>query len=740
MKNYFCVNKNIKKMIQNKRCFDLSNYLVDFLKTNEPNDTLRRRLTADIEDTRKQISEQLISFDIDLNELNDNYKTLVTLKQRSGDLEAQLKTYADSHLMADIDDLNDMCHQSNDRMVRCKRLTHFVTQFREMYSELNSIDQSFGVNSYEMSVQHMANARQLYRQLIQEIDTNDDLKGTAKELRQFLSGVKNELTLKREELIYNTKQLFNSNVKAFKDVANDEYVFEFNLINYLKSNDYKNFINSFIEIPEYEIILKHLIKTLNEYFVKNIVEEKVNQLSLEDNKIIATKSKPDGSSSSVLPLSLLKTFFDYLNQLLTDKNEIREGRQLLKLLGQHWTEDILNQILNYYLRRLMPKTESEIKQYLTLIDAAEDIRCYLQDIGFIDENNMDSPFVEFALNIGYHFSRKLCTDFLIEAKTIISRDLHQTVEVGTCETTTSDGNHFPVCRVSQLVVELKQLVEDIHQFSIRCSEHCCQSLLQTIADIVELFIDMSPIYHKKLITEFPQQNAIFHNNCLYLANFIETLPSNSSALPLLDPYRPILRQLGSQVFLKQMKSQEKIILDLVQSQQFAHCVNDLATEDTKSALGDQLAKEFRRILNQCLVHLNFLKNALIDVLPEKVYHKAIGTLVNSLFNELIHKITIQNDISSSGASRLSTEIEFLLKEIQLFLDTENPMRLVSKWSKLTEMKFILNASLVDIVNRWADGCGILAVEFSAQDVKQLIRVLFQNTERRAQALNRITSK
>ncbi|CAG2180135.1 unnamed protein product, partial [Oppiella nova] len=185
---------------------------------------------------------------------------------------------------------------------------------------------------------------------------------------------------------------------------------------------------------------------------------------------------------------------------------------------------------------------------------------------------------------------------------------------------------------------------------------------------------------------------------------------------------------------------EKNILDLIQSHQFAHCINDLVTiEDSNSAVGDQLAKEFRQILTQCLVHLNFLRQTLVDVLPQRVYDKAIGTVINTLFNGLINKILIQNDISSSGAQRLSQEIEFLFAEVKTFLKTENPMRLVSKWSKLSELNFVLNANLLEIVNRWADGYGILAAEFTAPDVKQLIRVLFQNTEHRAKTLNRITS-
>lgn len=39
--------------------------------------------------------------------------------------------------------------------------------------------------------------------------------------------------------------------------------------------------------------------------------------------------------------------------------------------------------------------------------------------------------------------------------------------------------------------------------------------------------------------------------------------------------------------------------------------------------------------------------------------------------------------------------------------------------------------------RWAEGKGPLAVEFSCNEMKSLIRALFKNTERRAAALAKI---
>lgn len=59
---------------------------------------------------------------------------------------------------------------------------------------------------------------------------------------------------------------------------------------------------------------------------------------------------------------------------------------------------------------------------------------------------------------------------------------------------------------------------------------------------------------------------------------------------------------------------------------------------------------------------------------------------------------------------------------------------MTKWEKLLELIKVLGASLKEIEVRWGNGKGPLAHEFTPSQVKQLIRALFQNTERRSNLL------
>lgn len=64
-------------------------------------------------------------------------------------------------------------------------------------------------------------------------------------------------------------------------------------------------------------------------------------------------------------------------------------------------------------------------------------------------------------------------------------------------------------------------------------------------------------------------------------------------------------------------------------------------------------------------------------------------------------------------------------------------RNVLKWLRFTEIITVLNVSFFEINDRWVDGKGLLVNEFIVLEVKQMIRVLFQNIDRRLVILVKI---
>ncbi len=144
-----------------------------------------------------------------------------------------------------------------------------------------------------------------------------------------------------------------------------------------------------------------------------------------------------------------------------------------------------------------------------------------------------------------------------------------------------------------------------------------------------------------------------------------------------------------------------------------------------------------------------------EMIEDKTCHFA-GTLMNSLMCEMINSITALEDISADDATHLHSLQEMVEEKAPELLlssppegsdNSESPegttitpadiVKHIAKWMKYKELMVVLDANLQDICDRWADGKGPLAAEFKANEVKQLIRALFQNTDRRAAVLARI---
>ena len=128
--------------------------------------------------------------------------------------------------------------------------------------------------------------------------------------------------------------------------------------------------------------------------------------------------------------------------------------------------------------------------------------------------------------------------------------------------------------------------------------------------------------------------------------------------------------------------------------------------------------------------------------------------MNFVFERIISHVTSLEDISADDAGHLHSLITEITEKGKKLLvppiaedveeeeeDTNRtpalPHQLIAKWNKLSELTLVLNAGLQEICDRWAEGKGPSAAEFTANEMKHLIRALFQNTKRRDAVLAKI---
>ncbi|XP_062867959.1 centromere/kinetochore protein zw10 homolog [Trichomycterus rosablanca] len=470
-------------------------------------------------------------------------------------------------------------------------------------------------------------------------------------------------------------------------------------------------------------------------------------------------------------LSVLKTLHKHLFDTTVGEKKVSA------ILGEQIWEEMSDCIIRECLLYSIPTNSSQLATYDVVIKETEDFENQLKEMGYLAGESTD--LLKYARNVNCHFASKKCQDVIVAARKLMTSEMHNTIKISpdyklTLPKLPSLGGGgkekhegkksaqydqqilenekqlaqrtlcLPVCRISESVQQLMDLAIKTLSEAVGSSPQCAVQLFYTTRNIFHLFYDVVPTYHKDNLLKFPHLAAIHHNNCMFLAHHLLTLGHQFRPhLPLKDGVAyfvdlvPGFRKLGAQCFVAQMNVQKAEMLERLST---ARNFSNLDDEDNYTAA----SKAVRQVIHQ----LKRLGKVWQDVLPVNIYCKSMGTLLNTAISELIGKIMMLEDISTEDGERLHTLCQTIIEEGPLVftpLPEENKNKkyqeevpvYVKKWMTFKELSIVLQANLQEIVDRWAEGKGPLAQEFTSNEMKSLIRALFQNTDRRAVALTKI---
>ncbi|KAL5050387.1 hypothetical protein BDW71DRAFT_173756 [Aspergillus fruticulosus] len=222
-----------------------------------------------------------------------------------------------------------------------------------------------------------------------------------------------------------------------------------------------------------------------------------------------------------------------------------------------------------------------------------------------------------------------------------------------------------------------------------------------------------------------------YNDSLYLAEQVRQV-ANDHQLSRLHGDVEALEKFGKLAYSKEMQTQRTIVTDLLDGAQgFSQCSEQPFFGDCENAVSatvDRLRtvyKEWQPILSH---------SALLQ---------AIGSLLSTVTEKIIIEIEDLGDISESQSQKLVSFCNQLSSLEDLFLpehsdDAERvPMTAlyVRNWLKFQYLINILESSLADIKFLWLEG--ELSLEFSADEVVDLIEALFAESEHRRRAIAEI---
>uniref|UniRef100_UPI00358F1F31 centromere/kinetochore protein zw10 homolog isoform X3 n=1 Tax=Myxine glutinosa TaxID=7769 RepID=UPI00358F1F31 len=455
------------------------------------------------------------------------------------------------------------------------------------------------------------------------------------------------------------------------------------------------------------------------------------------------------------------------------------------MLGDALWLPLCDAVIKYCLLPAIPAHSSKLPSYSAVMEATENFEAEVRALGFL--TSISSPMLTYARDVSMHFASLRSQFLLVTARSLLETSLHNTTLVPKgpparlpplsplgskgseicCLPTeyikdplwpssTPSPFSIPRCTVSSNVIQLLDLARGAVEEATQTSGQCAVQLFHTVRKIFHLYMDIVPMYHRDALSLLPQLSAVHYNNCLFLARHLQTMGHEFMAvlprtlrncgLTFVDIV-PELTKMGTTCLSAQLKEQQAALLAALSG---ARGFGNLEEDETFIAA--------QKAIRQVILQLDRLASVWDGILPVKVFTREISFLLEVVLKEIITQICHLQDISVQEAERLHVVLTELAERIKSILchmpplgesdegvhrtrgaeaEKELSVHFLPSWMRFQELLLLLLASLQLILERWADGKGPLAHEFSAVQVKGLVRALFQNTDRRSATLARI---
>ncbi|KAG8195261.1 hypothetical protein JTE90_028412 [Oedothorax gibbosus] len=711
-------------------------------------DDIKRNLEDIKLEVQKSLKTRYIDFfpqHLKLDNLTDDINTIT---QEYDVLRNKIEIEIKPKMVSSVVEFNDVVED----LKRIKKLKAVALNLFLLHKHLDAAKSYSLHNSYLDAVHSLLKFEEAFKNI--ESDDQKDI--------TILSALRTEFIVRKENIIYQLETAWRERIVITSSLVGRKKSVGIKFNKIALSEEDINMLIALKLLKQLNDILKEFGKQFLNVICDTALTNIVKIFKTENASLsieIVNDNSPDPSEAFMV----LQEIFDFLNkeffQLPTTEDD--DSSSLMNELGVAIGEDFSALVIEKCLRPAIPKQSRQLESFHKEIQAAENFCNTLTEMGFISSASNGHKLLDFILEVDTLPVNKMAQDLLSRARSLMQKNMYHTVtvrdfpavsetmdatqlnEMSVNKSTLSKSSFsFPECQVSESVKDLTKLLVDVKDEAKNIDPSHAHKLYYVGRKICELYMCVVPTYHKEEIEKLPQQTAIYHNNCMYLAHFLCTfgvafqseIRQSEPGLPLtFIDLVPEIRKLGVEAFLAQMRLQKQQLLQLIQEQQAYGSL----------LIDDSAVTKAEKAIRQCLCQLQLLKKVWADVLPVEVYFKAIGTLFNTCLEEIIQHITSMEDIAAEASAQLDCMFAILLKQgPDLFKipasDKNNSVHVyVRRWFKFQELQIILSASMIEIVDRWASGKGPLATHFTADEVKRLIRALFQNTERRAAALAKI---
>ncbi|KIW42032.1 uncharacterized protein PV06_05621 [Exophiala oligosperma] len=237
-----------------------------------------------------------------------------------------------------------------------------------------------------------------------------------------------------------------------------------------------------------------------------------------------------------------------------------------------------------------------------------------------------------------------------------------------------------------------------------------------------------------------------YNDSLYIAERLREMsmsvpPAGGMPLPKVASDVSSMEKFARLAYSKEMETQRLIVWDLLEGAQgFTSCTQFPYSQEIENAVS-AVVDRIRAL------HMTWR-----PVLSTSALMQSVGSLVAMVINKMVDSIEEMEDISEPESRRLTAFCQQVASLGDLFFsapptsppnaaeasdpDGQGPVPMtavyVSSWLKFQYLINILESSLVDIKYLWTEG--ELSLEFSADEVVDLVRALFAESAHRRSAI------
>lgn len=245
-----------------------------------------------------------------------------------------------------------------------------------------------------------------------DIPTHDQL--------ELVKTIKRNLISEKVKLFTDISKLWTDNI-SFDKIEEDDctkiilkinnYKFQ-DVIDIFYEDNYYNYFNTLADS-----LLNSMLLTIINNTVDVAIEQKEGLTLII--KVISSE-KMDLKSVTSNFLTLFVFVFEELNYNFGDMN-------LINYIGKRIQEEFFQEFINKCLQPTVPSTQEEMDKYKSVVEELIVLNRSLKEWGFFDENSTE--ILDFINNIDTLFAKKVSVIYLVEARKIIKKDLHDMIEV-----------------------------------------------------------------------------------------------------------------------------------------------------------------------------------------------------------------------------------------------------------------------------------------------------------------------